>query len=118
NAAKNNGFRAIKVSQTGEYAIHLRRWPIEADAPITASLPAGGPIPGGDPYPKGKALSITKARLKIANIDMTKTVQPDDKAITFRVNLKAGSTRMQTWLTDKKDKTRGAYYVYVKKIKK
>jgi arylsulfatase A-like enzyme len=118
NAAKNNGFWAIKVAQTGEYDIQLRRWPIEADAPITASLPAGGPIPGGDPYPKGKALSITKARLKIANIDMTKTVQPDDKAITFRVNLKAGSTRMQTWLTDKKDKTRGAYYVYVKKIKK
>ncbi len=35
---------------------------------------------------------------------------------TFTVQLKAGKTRMQTWLTKGKGVARGAYYVYVKRL--
>ncbi|MHC4125864.1 MAG: N-acetylgalactosamine-4-sulfatase, partial [Planctomycetota bacterium] len=111
-----NGFWAVRIARAGEYEFALRRWPAEADVPIAGSVPAGGPIPGGPSFPAGTALEITKARLKIANVDITKTVPADAKAVKFRAKLKAGSTRLQSWFIDNKGKSRGAYYVYVKRL--
>ena len=53
--------------------------------------------------------------MKIADVDRTKDVPKGAKAVTFRVKLKAGPTRMQTWLTGDGE-SRGAYYVYVKRL--
>jgi arylsulfatase A-like enzyme len=113
---KGNGFWAVRIARAGEYEFELRRWPAEADAPIAGSVPAGGHIPGGKPFPAGTVLEITKARLKIANVDITKTLQAGAKAVKFRAKLKAGSTRIQSWFIDNKGKSRGAYYVYVKRL--
>ncbi|MHC4076017.1 MAG: arylsulfatase [Planctomycetota bacterium] len=113
---EGNGFWAVRIARAGEYEFELRRWPVEADVPIAGSVPAGGPIPGGKPFPAGTVLEITKARLKIANVDMTKTVQAGAKAVKFRAKLKTGSTRLQSWFIDNKGKSRGAYYVYVKRL--
>jgi len=44
--------------------------------------------------------------MKIAEFDQTK----------FRAKLKAGKTRLQTWFTNDKDESRGAYYAYVKRL--
>ena len=93
----------MEVARDGDYEIALRRWPKEVDAPIT------GTIPGG------KAISATTARLKIADVDETKPVPKDAKAVTFEMKLKAGKTRLQTWFTDEGE-SRGAYYVYVKRL--
>ncbi|MFQ6131986.1 MAG: arylsulfatase [Armatimonadota bacterium] len=100
----SNGFWAIEVAQDGTYEFALRRWPLEADAPITAAIP------------KGKAISATKARLKIADVDLTKPIPEDAHAVTFQARLKAGQTRLQTWFTDDEGASRGAYYVYVKRL--
>jgi hypothetical protein len=43
-------------------------------------------------------------------------VPKDARAVTFLVRLKAGKTRLQTWFIDDKDASRGAYYVYVKRL--
>jgi len=43
-------------------------------------------------------------------------VPADAAAVTFRVNLPAGKTRLQTWLIDEKGDSRGAYYAYVKRL--
>jgi hypothetical protein len=99
-----NGFWAVEVERDGRYEFALRRWPIEVDIPITAAIA------------KGKALNITKARLKIADVDVSKPVPKDAHAVTFRVQLKACKTRLQTWFTDDKGEFRGAYYVYVKRL--
>ena len=98
---EGNGFWATLVSESGNYRFELRRWPEEADTPIS------GAVEGG------KAIPITEARLKIGDVELTKAVVPEDHAATFEVNLKAGSTRLQTWFTDKDGGSRGAYYVYV-----
>jgi len=100
---KRNSYWAVEVARDGDYEIALRRWPKEVDAPIT------GTIPGG------KAISATTARLKIADVDETKPVPKDAKAVTFEMKLKAGKTRLQTWFTDEGE-SRGAYYVYVKRL--
>jgi arylsulfatase A-like enzyme len=99
-----NSFWAVEAARDGEYEIELRRWPKEVDAPITAAIDGG------------QAISAKTARLKIADFDRTKEIPKNAKAVTFRVKLKAGRTRLQTWLIDDEDKSRGAYYVYVERL--
>lgn len=101
---KSNGFWAVQVAREGEYEIELRRWPKEVDAPIT------GAIDGG------QAISAQTARLKIADFDQTEQIPGDAKAVTFAVDLKAGKAKLQTWFIDENQESRGAYYVYVKRL--
>jgi len=112
-----SGFWAVQVARDGIYEFALRRWPKEVNKPITAAIPAGKAVPGAQPHSPGKAVAATKARLKIADMDVTKPVPNGAAAVMFQVRLKAGKTRLQTWFTDdKKGESRGAYYVYVKRL--
>jgi hypothetical protein len=101
---KANGFWAVEVERNGTYEFALRRWPVEVDKPITAAIA------------RGKAITATEARLKIADVDVTKQIPKDARAVIFRVKLKAGKTRLQTWFIDDTGESRGAYYVYVKRL--
>jgi arylsulfatase A-like enzyme len=102
---ERNSFWALEVAWDGEYEIELRRWPKEVDAPITAAIP------------DGKAISATTARLRIGEVNRIQPIPKDAAAVTFRVKLKAGKTRLQTWFTDDEGESRGAYYVYVKRLR-
>lgn len=113
-ALQSSGFWAIDVAQTGTYEFVLRRWPEEIDKPVNATIPEGGPIPGGIPYPKGRAINVTNARIKIAEVEKTKSVSENETAVLFRLQLQAGKTRLQTWFTDDKGQSRSAYYVYIR----
>ena len=99
-----NGFWAVDVAHGGEYEFALRRWPVEVDKPINAAVPGG------------KAIRATQARLKIGEADRTRPVGKDDCAATFRVKLEPGKTRLETWLTDDTGTSRGAYYVYARRL--
>ncbi|MFZ2148471.1 MAG: arylsulfatase [Sedimentisphaerales bacterium] len=99
-----NGFWVVEVARDGRYQFELQRWPKEVDAPINKAIPGGN------------AITATEARLKIADEDMTMPVPGDAHAVTFDLKLKAGKTRLQTWLTDNRGNSLGAYYVYVKRI--
>jgi arylsulfatase A-like enzyme len=98
-----NGFWAVEIARDGTYEFSLRRWPAELNRPINASVPGG------------KTISATSARLKIADVDLTKPVPQDAVAVTFQAKLTAGKTRLQTWFTDDAGTSRGAYYVYAKR---
>jgi len=100
-----NGFWAVEIERDGTYEFALRRWPEEVDKPVVEAVPGGKPI------------GVTQARLKIANVDVTKPVTEEAAAVTFEVKLRAGKTRLQTWFTDEKGASRGAYYVYVTRLK-
>jgi len=104
NGSKANGFWAVEVARNGTYEFALRRWPVEVDKPINAAIPGG------------KAISAEHARLKISTVDVSKPVSKEASAVTFQVKLKAGKTRLQTWFTDEAGESRGAYYVYVKRL--
>ncbi|HUW20837.1 MAG TPA: arylsulfatase [Sedimentisphaerales bacterium] len=101
---KRNGFWAVEVARDGEYEIALRRWPLEVDAPITAAIA------------DGQAISASTARLRIADFDRTRPIPRDAAAVTFKLKLKAGNTRLQTWFIDDNGESRGAYYVYAKRL--
>jgi len=99
-----NGFWAVEIDRDGTYEFALRRWPKEASAPINAAIEGG------------KAIKATKARIKIANVEKSKPVDHEAVEVTFRLNLKAGKTKLQTWFTDNGGASRGAYYVYAKRL--
>jgi len=103
-AGKTNGFWAVEIERDGTYAFELRRWPVELDASIN-----GAP-------PSGKAISAASARLKVADADLSMPVPRDAHAVTFQAKLKAGKTRLETWFTDDDGTSRGAYYVYAKRL--
>jgi len=104
--ANANGYWNVIVERDGDYTFELRRWPFEA----------GLPMAGGDRKDGGRgARPIAKARLKIGEVERTVKVAPGDKAATFTVSLRAGKTRLETFLTNDQGKTLcGAAYVRVK----
>jgi hypothetical protein len=104
NGSETNGFWTMEVDRDGTYEFALRRWALEVDAPINASVDGG------------KAINAAKARISIADIDQSKPVLADAKEVTFRMKLKAGKTRLQTWFTGENGGSRGAYYVYVRRL--
>jgi arylsulfatase len=110
-----NGPWHLLVEKDGAYEIELRRWPKEADAAIAAGVPAFRAVDGG--LPAGKALPIRRARLKIAETDESKEVDPKDKGATFIVTLKAGmQTTLQTWFYDAQGhELCGAYFAYIRR---
>ncbi|MHC4594868.1 MAG: hypothetical protein ACYS19_07990 [Planctomycetota bacterium] len=99
-----NGFWAVEIERDGTYRFELRRWPKELDAAINAAVDGG------------KAISATSARLKIADLDVTRVIPNGAHAVTFSVGLKAGKKRLQSWLIDDEGESRGAYYVYAKRL--
>ncbi|MHC4570390.1 MAG: hypothetical protein ACYTE3_32150 [Planctomycetota bacterium] len=99
-----DGFWAVEIDRDGTYEFALRRWPKEASAPINSAIKGG------------KAISVTRARIKIADVDQSKPVDRDAIEVVFRMKLKAGKTKLQTWFTDDDGASRGAYYVYARRI--
>ena len=99
-----NGFWAVEVAQAGEYEFSLRRWPREVDQAIRATIPGG------------RAIQATKARLTIGEIDLAAPVAEEAKEVIFRTPLKPGEAKLQTWLTAEDGTSRGAYFLYVRRI--
>ncbi|MGD2175238.1 MAG: arylsulfatase [Candidatus Brocadiaceae bacterium] len=90
-----NGFWAIDVERDGRYEFILRRYPLEEDTPLEA----------------------TTARLKIGDIDQTQSIDASAPSVTFEADLKAGKTRLQSWLTnDQTGAERGAYFIYARRL--
>ena len=99
-----NGFWAVEVARAGEYEFSLRRWPMEVDVPINATI-AGG-----------RAIRANRARLAIGPVDLSEPIAGDAKQVTFRTRLEPGKMKLQTWLIADDGTSRGAYFVYVRRI--
>jgi len=116
---KNTGFWNVNVVEDGDYEIELRRWPREIDKPLDASLPPGADVPGVKPYRsrQGKAIAIVKAEVETGNQPpAVKPVPPGSHAVTFRLPLKAGRTRLAARFLTADGTVYGSYYCYVKKL--
>lgn len=99
NAIKNaplaNGYWMIQVDHAGAYEFTLRQQPAVAEFPIQAN----------------------QARIQIGDEETTGTISTGADSVTLTLNLKAGSTKMQTWLTDAATgKSRGAFFVDARRL--
>jgi len=101
-----DGFWAIEIERDGEYLISLRRFPQEAGIPLSEAPEGAEPM------------RVTHGRLKVAEHDLSRRIQPGDMSVDFRVNLRRGQTRLQGWLVDgiENGQTNAAFYVYIKRL--
>jgi len=98
----------VLVERKGEYKITLSRWHPAAGNALDA------PLQG--PQGKGKAVPITKARIKVGNVDVAKPTVAGQKEISFTLHLEAGKTQLSTWFHDKDGKELcSAYYTLVER---
>jgi arylsulfatase len=103
----NNSHWNVLVERDGDYEFTLSRYPLEADAAMDAPMILRR-------Y-KMPALPVASARLKIDQFDQAIPVVSGQKSVVFKVPLKAGRTRLQTWLYDSQgNELAGAYYVRAK----
>ncbi len=89
-----NGFWAVDVTRSGRYLIRLSRFPDDALQPIGA----------------------VKAVLKIGQQELEKQLNESETSVTFEVNLPQGHGLLQSWLTDRQGRSRGAYFVQVQRV--
>lgn len=110
-----NGFWAIEVMQDGIYEFELCRYPKESKLKMDDEAPASPKISGvREPFRKAKKIVAKSAKIKVGETVQTMQVKNPAEPVRIRLALKAGKTRIQTWLTDIENIERGAYYVYVK----
>ena len=91
---KANGFWAVTVTRSGKYRITLRTRPPGIDHPLAAAT----------------------AKLVIGKTTREQAVAADATSVSFTVELKAGDSRLQTTLTPKTGKPRGAYFVLIEAL--
>lgn len=93
----SNGPWWIEVAQSGTYRFTLTRWPLHLRQPIDS----------------------TRAKIQLGDkISSREIPQPgEDTAVTFEMELEAGPTELQTWLTSPGGQIHGAYFVRVEHLK-
>lgn len=87
-----NGFWTVQVARPGSYHFVLRVRPEGVEEPIRAR----------------------RARLAINGVEQSLQVAPGATEVRFQVPLKAGDACVQTWLEEEGNRSRGAYYVYIR----
>lgn len=121
-----NGYWEVLVESDGEYEFECRRWPREAGHAVRAGF-AGDDVAwrreecwpeAHATYTGGSALPIQAARLEVSGAQALAcdVGEACDKAV-FRIALKAGPARVQTWFSDGGNFDLGAYYVYVRMLR-
>ena len=95
----------IHVEQDGEYEFKTFRWPEEADKRIVENRE-------GD-----KIFDLNHAHLAIGNIQSSVELDREMKNARFTAHLKAGTTCLQAWFSEKTTgKNLNADFVYVKRL--
>lgn len=91
-----NGFWAVEVLRDGTYEFTLRGRP----AGVEHRLPPG------------------TARIQIGNVEARQPIPAEASAVSLVVDLKAGESRLQTWLDGQDGTSRGAFFVEVQRVEK
>ncbi|MCJ7549381.1 MAG: N-acetylgalactosamine-4-sulfatase, partial [Anaerolineae bacterium] len=111
-----NGYWEVDVAQPGRYRFELRRWPREEARAIAAGIE--GPLKPftsaiKDGWGGGRAMPLTRAGISVGGQELQAAISAEAEAAVFEVDLAAGETRLQTYLTSDAAEEVGAYYVYV-----
>ncbi len=91
----------LNVARDGKYNIKLNKWHQESGKRMVENGAGNADLP------------LKTAWLKIGNIEMQKEITPDMKSAQFSIDLKAGTTCLQTALKMEDGKTSSTNCVYV-----
>lgn len=112
----NGGVSHIYVAEGGNYKVELSRWPFH----LNRDLITGGPATsiGGTQIRAGRAVQIEYGCLSFnGHSELVSARQPDDKAISFDIELQEGQHTFRAWFKDAQGLDLcGAYYVRLEKL--
>jgi hypothetical protein len=89
-----NGFWPVEFEKGGSYEFTLCEQPLANRFPLRA----------------------VRARLRIGASESSRDIEPGAAAVTFRMDLRPGNAVMQTWLEETGGVSRGAYFVYIRRL--
>ena len=118
----SNGNWPVDIHKTGTYTFELRRWPKESGLALNATTPEilsqnnDIELKKWGQKSNGKIFNITKAKLKINELEKEIAISPSQESVTFSVDLEKGSANVKTWFYTSTNDEFGAYYVYAKLI--
>jgi hypothetical protein len=84
----------VTVKTAGPYRLTLRQFPALAQKPVVA----------------------VRARVKIAGLEQSCTVEPGSMEVVFAMELPAGNTELWTYLYDEKGEAGGVYFTEVEAL--
>ena len=113
-AVRKNGIWHLRVDQSGEYRIELRRWPRETARRLSEGAPRIAVTDGT--FVEGQVLPIATATLRVGDQVKHLTPQPDEQSFVTKLTLPEGPIEMSSAFLDSNgDEICGAYYVYVRR---
>lgn len=108
------GHWKIEAARSGNYAISLRRWPIESGLALAEAAPPFDSLCAGEIVEAGVALPITQASLDIDGRRHTRQAKPGADAIRFQVLLDQGVHQMHGIFRDAQGHPLcGSFYAYI-----
>lgn len=107
-----NSYVELMVETSGTYTFELRRWPVEEGSRLTEGLE--GELEGW--YSGGRAISVKRASIEVADQKASKEVSVSDSSVSFAIDLQEGATHLQTYLKAEDGNVLGAYYVYIRRM--
>lgn len=88
---KLSGPWQVNVKAAGKYRFTLRQFPEIAEKPLVG----------------------VDIKMKIAGEEREQEIKPDSKGVIFELELPAGKTTLQTWITNEQGEVGGAYFAEV-----
>ena len=108
--ARAKGYWNVIVDCEGAYELELRRWPKESTKTLSEGMAGAGDR-------SRSARPIAAANVQIAESNYTLDAGPGSQQVTFRTNLPAGKTQLQTCFLDSEDRILcSAIYVYLRRL--
>ncbi len=108
--ARAKGYWNVIVDCEGAYELELRRWPKESAKTLSEGMAGAGDR-------SRSARPIAAANVQIAESNYTLDAGPGSQQVTFRTNLPAGKTQLQTCFLDSEDRILcSAIYVYLRRL--
>lgn len=117
----SNGIWPVDIAANGRYTFELRRWPKESGLALSKSAPEVNSqnndivLKKWGTKPKGKVFDITRAKLKVGEIEKEVAVNmPLNPKAEIGIELTKGPADIQTWFYTSQGDSLGAYYVYAR----
>ena len=108
------GFWHIDVINSGKYELSIHRYPKETQLNFNDIIPKGGYIEGGESFSEGIPIDVKKITISVD--EKQKIINGSRDKYNVVLNLSKGTKNLSVRITDRKDKEREAYFVYLKKL--
>jgi len=118
-AVRGGGVWKIEIVTGGEYAITLRRFPVESKLEFNASFPAAEkPRRLDRAMPESNNVGFSEAYLYIADFKKIAQITEQMEEVSFTMYLPEGKFDMEARLIDKTGHVYPSYFVYIEQLTK